>query len=191
MEQLTGQIGILLTVLVVLIFIAALYVAVVYNKLIQYRIDADNSWKQIGVQLKRRYDLIPNLVETVKAYLKHENETLVKVIEARNKAVIAKTPGEVSKAEGLMIPLLKELSMVIEKYPELKANENIKQLFEEITSTENKISFSRSHYNDVVANYNFFKEKFPSNVVAGWFKFPAREYFEIEQADKSVRQVKL
>ena len=162
MEQLTGQIGILLTVLVVLVFIAALYVAVVYNKLIQYRIDADNSWKQIGVQLKRRYDLIPNLVETVKAYLKHENETLVKVIEARNKAVIAKTPGEVSKAEGLMIPLLKELSMVIEKYPELKANENIKQLFEEITSTENKISFARQAYNDSVTQYNTSREIFPN-----------------------------
>jgi LemA protein len=190
MTALIAALTTLLTILVVLIVLVGIYVIITYNRLVQYRIDTENSWNQIDVQLKRRYDMIPNLVETVKSYLKHENETLIKVIEARNKAVVAKTPGEASAANGVLTNMLRELSVVIEQYPELKANQTVHMLYEELTSTENKIAFSRSHYNDVVANYTFLKQKFPTNMVASSFKFPDKEYFDIPEGDKEVPKIK-
>lgn len=178
-----------IVLLIVLAGLAA-YAAVIYNKLTAYRIQSENAWKQIDVQLKRRYDLIPNLVETAKGYMKHEQGTLVKVMEARNRAVAASSPAAAAKAEGEISGLLRQLFAVVENYPDLKANQNMLMIQEELTSTENKISFSRSHYNDVVANYTFLQQKFPSNIVASAFHFPVKEYFEISEADKSVPQVK-
>jgi LemA protein len=179
--------GILLLVLLVLLVV---YFIFVYNRLTMYNVEADNAWKQIDVQLKRRYDLIPNLVEIAKGYLKHEQDTLVKVMEARNKAVSSKSIGDTIKAEGELTGLLKQLSMVVERYPDLKANQNMLKLQDELTSTENKISYSRAHYNDVVANYTYLQRKFPSNYIASSFKFQSREYFNVPDTDKETPKVK-
>ncbi|MEW6040691.1 MAG: LemA family protein [Elusimicrobiota bacterium] len=185
------MVAVIITLFFICLLAVLFYVILTYNNLTRYRIEAENAWKQIDVQLKRRYDLIPNLVEVVKGYMKYEQETLTKVMEARNRAVSARTPGEAAKAEGEVSGLLRQLFAVIENYPDLKANENALRLQEELTSTENKISFSRSHYNDVVANYTFLTQKFPSNMVALAFNFPAKEYFEIAESDKEVPKVKL
>jgi LemA protein len=182
---------IVLMLIFMLVCAVGAYVVYIFNKLTGYQIEVDNSWKQIDVQLKRRYDLIPNLVETVKGYMKYEQETLTKVMEARNRAVSAKTPQEIAKGEGEISGLLKQLFAVVENYPELKANENVLRLQEELTSTENRISFSRSHYNDVVANYNFIARMFPSNLVALMFNFTSREYFNVPAEETSVTKVKL
>ncbi|MBN1621983.1 MAG: LemA family protein [Endomicrobiales bacterium] len=173
-----------------LVIAFVVFVILVYNKLTKYRIAAENSWKQIDVQLKRRYDLIPNLVETAKGYMKHEQDTLTKVMEARNRGIAAKTPAEAGKAEGEISGLLRQLFAVVENYPDLKANENMLRLQEELTSTENKISYSRAHYNDVVANYTYLKQQFPSNIVASFFNFPVKEYFEIRGAEREAPKVK-
>lgn len=173
----------------VVVFIILFFITT-FNKITALKVSADNAWKQIDVQLKRRYDLIPNLVETAKGYMKHEQDTLVKVMEARNKAVSSTSPKEIGKAEGEISGLLSRLFAVVENYPDLKANENMLRLQEELTSTENKISFSRSHYNNVVANYSFMKQAFPSNIVANMFNFPEKEYFEIAGAEREVPKVK-
>ncbi|MBN1385289.1 MAG: LemA family protein [Elusimicrobia bacterium] len=175
---------------VVIVVGLGVYAIVVYNKLTGYRIQVENAWKQIDVQLKRRYDLIPNLVETAKGYMKHEQHTLVKVMEARNRGVAAASPGAVAKAEGEISGLLRQLFAVVENYPDLKANQNMLMIQEELMSTENKISFSRAHYNDVVANYTFLQQRFPSNMIASMFNFPKKEYFEASEGDKAVPQVK-
>jgi len=181
-----------MTGLIPLIIIIAIiaYIVIIYNKLTRYKIETDNSWKQIDVQLKRRYDLIPNLVESVKGYMKHEQDTLTKVMEARNRGVAANSPKEAAKAEGEISGLLHRLFAVVENYPDLKANENVLRLQEELTSTENRISYSRSHYNDVVANFSYLKQRFPSNIVASLFHFPDKEYFEIAEAEKAAPKVK-
>ena len=176
-------------VLLVLVLIA------IYNKLISLRVEADNGWAQVDVQLKRRYDLIPNLVETVKGYASHEKETLDAVISARAKAVQthdASNTGakEMGQAEGELTQALGRLMAVAEAYPDLKANTNFMALQEELTSTENKIGFSRQHYNDTVGRFEEYRQKFPSNIIAGIFNFEKRDYFEIEnEAEKAAPSV--
>ncbi len=156
------------------------WVIAAYNGLVQQRQQTRNSWSQIDVQLKRRHDLIPNLVETAKGYLKHERETLEAVVRARQVAVDAKTVAEHGQAEGRLSSTLRSLFAVAESYPELKANENMVKLQEELASTENRIGFARQHYNDTVSTYNTRVESFPINILANAFSFRMAEYFEVE-----------
>ncbi len=156
----------------------------IYNSLVRLRNQTRNAWAQIDVQLKRRHDLIPNLIETVKGYMKHERETLESVTDARNLAqgAIGKGVGAQSKAEAELSGALGRLLVVVENYPDLKASQNFLALQEELTSTENKISFSRQFYNDSVLGYNNKTQTFPSNVVANLTGFKAGEFFEVEVA---------
>ncbi len=175
--------GIGLFVLFALIVIALVVIGWLigaYNGLVQLRNQLDNAWAQIDVQLKRRYDLIPNLVETVKGYAKHERETFERVTQARNMAVSAKGVGERAEAENMLTGALKSLFAVAEAYPELKANQNFLALQEELTSTENKISFARQFYNDSVMTYNTRIQSFPTMFIAGMFQFTRRDFFEVK-----------
>ena len=158
----------------------------IYNGLVGLRNQVKNAWAQIDVQLKRRYDLIPNLMETVKGYMKHERETLEAVTKARNLAqqLSSASAGERGKAEGELGMALGRLLAVVESYPDLKANQNFLALQEELTSTENKISFSRQYYNDSVLKYNNKTQMFPSNVIAGMFAFKGGEFFEVAVPDQ-------
>jgi LemA protein len=172
---------------IILGIVAVLILALVgiYNSLVQKRIRCREAWSQIDVQLKRRYDLIPNLIETVKGYAAHEKETLQRVVEARN-AAIAVPRGDVkgqAQAENFLTGALRQLFALSESYPNLKANENFMQLQEELTSTENRIAFARQHYNDTAAIYNTARERFPNSIVAGTFNFESRDYFEIEEPE--------
>jgi len=160
--------------------VLALWAIGIYNSLIKTRNEIDNSWAQIDVQLKRRSDLVPNLVETVKGYATHERETLEKVIQARNMAVGATNIEDRMGAENMLTGALKSLFAVSEAYPDLKANTNFLALQEELTSTENKVAFARQYYNDRVLAYNNQRETFPSNIVAGMFNFDRRPFFEVE-----------
>ena len=170
---------------VVLVFVFIFFS--MYNALVRLRNEMKNAWAQIDVQLKRRHDLIPNLVETVKGYASHEKETLENVIAARSSAVNASGVAEQTKAEGELSGALSRMMLIVEQYPDLKANQNFLSLQEELTSTENRIGFSRQHYNDSVMTYNTKRESFPSNVIAGMFSFKEGAFFEIE--DESERQV--
>ena len=167
---------ILLAIPLALIF----YFIGIYNTLVRLRNAVKNAWSQIDVQLKRRHDLIPNLVETAKGYMKHERETFEQVTKARSRAMDAGTVGEKSKAETELSGALGQFMLVVENYPELKANENFLSLQEELTSTENKIAFSRQGYNDSVYFFNNKIQMFPSNIIANTFNFTAEEFFEIE-----------
>jgi len=169
---------IILVVLILLFFV----VIGIYNALVRLRNQVDNAWSQIDVQLKRRHDLIPNLVETAKGYMKHERQTFEAITNARSQAMGAKNVAEASKAEGALGGALSNFLLVVENYPDLKANQNFLALQEELTSTENKISFSRQNYNDQVLFFNNKIQMFPSNIVAGMFSFGKRDFFEIEVA---------
>ena len=171
-----------LWIVVGIVGLTVLVLIAIYNGLVQKRIRCEEAWSQIDVQLKRRYDLIPNLVETVKGYAAHERETLEAVIKARNQAISAEGVQQQAEAENFLTGALKQLFALSESYPNLKANENFAQLQEELTSTENKIAFSRQHYNDSTAVYNTARQKFPNNTVAGMFGFKQRDFFEIEDA---------
>jgi LemA protein len=175
---------ILLLVLVGLALVVVLWIAGAYNGLVRLRNQLENAWAQIDVQLKRRHDLIPNLVETVKGYAAHERGTLEAVIQARNMAVSAKSVGERAEAENVLTGALKSLFAVAEAYPDLKANQNFLALQEELTSTENKISFSRQFYNDSVMTFNTHIEAFPTNVIANMFHFGRRDFFEVKAAEE-------
>lgn len=177
----TGPIVALLIVFGVLALVA-LAVIGLYNSLVGSRNQVDNAWAQIDVQLKRRHDLIPNLVETAKGYMKHERETFESITKARGAAMGAKTVSEAAKAEGQLADALNKFMLVVENYPELKANQNFLALQEELTSTENKIAFSRQNYNDQVLFYNNRIQMFPSNIVAGMFSFTKRDFFQVESA---------
>jgi LemA protein len=168
----------------VIVVILAIVLWVLYNGLVRLRNQVKNAWAQIDVQLKRRYDLIPNLMETVKGYMKHERETLEAVTKARNIAQQASSAGagERAKAEGELSSALSRLLAVVERYPDLKANQNFLALQEELTSTENKIGFSRQYYNDSVLRYNNQTQMVPSNIVASMFGFKAGEFFEVTLA---------
>jgi len=168
-----------------------LYIVSIYNKLIRYRVESENSWSQIDVQLKRRHDLIPNLVETVKGYMQFEKDTLTKVMDARAKATGSGDMQSRMKAEGEISGLLGRLMAIWENYPDLKANKNAMQLQEELTTTENRIGYTRGHYNDVIANYNALIEQFPSNHVSRMFgPFQKKVFFEIPEVEKEVPKVK-
>ena len=185
---------IFLGVFAVVAVVLVLYVIMVYNRLIRAGVEVDNGWAQVDVQLKRRYDLIPNLVETVKGYASHEKETLDAVISARAKAVQthdASNTGakEMGQAEGELTQALGRLMAVAEAYPDLKANTNFMALQEELTSTENKIGFSRQHYNDTVGRYEVGRTTFPANIVVGIFNFEKKDYFEIDEAEKAAPSV--
>jgi len=187
----------LIIAIVVLVLVLGLVVFVIggYNKLVTLRNRFKNAYAQIDVQLKRRYDLIPNLVEIAKGYIKHERETLENVTKARNIAYVASqaaaaNPGDASAMKGLvsaesgLAGTLSRLMMVSEQYPDLKANQNMMQLTEELTSTENKISFARQAYNDSVMVYNTDREVFPSNLIAGMFNFTAAELFVVDKPEQ-------
>ena len=181
------MIGLIIVIIIVLLLI---YVVSTYNKLVNLRNKVKDSWAQIEVLLKRRYDLIPNLVETVKGYAKHEKETLDAVINARNSAVGAKTTEEEMKAAGEVSNALGRLIAISESYPELKANENFMDLQNNLKETEDKISFSRQFYNDVVLTYKNKIEMFPSNLVAGIFGFKEEPFFEASEEERKNVQVK-
>ena len=158
------------------------FVITIYNALIRLRNQVDNSWSQIDVQLKRRHDLIPNLVETAKGYMKHERGTFEEITKARSQAMGAKSVAEASKAEGALGEALSKFMLVVENYPDLKANQNFLSLQEELSSTENRIAFARQSYNDQVLFFNNKIQMFPSNIVANMFNFSKRDFFEIEVA---------
>jgi LemA protein len=162
-----------------------------YNRLVRLRNQIQNAWHQIEVQLKRRHDLIPNLVEVVKDYMSYEQETLTRVIEARGTAVSAKGAAAQAKAENALTESLKSLFAVAENYPDLKANQNVASLQEELTGTENKISFARQYYNDSVMTYNNTIQSIPSNVIASVFDFRPSEYFTAGEEDKTVPKADL
>lgn len=172
--------SIVVIVLIVLAIILVVMAIGIYNGLVRQRNECKNSWSQIDVQLKRRHDLVPNLVETAKGYMKHERELLEGIAKARSNAVAATGPKEAAAAEGILGNLLTRFMAVVENYPELKANQNMLALQEELTSTENKIAFARQHYNDSVMRYNTRLEVVPSNIVAGMCGFEAMEFFEVE-----------
>ena len=179
--------GILIGVLIALVIIGILWFVAAYNGLVGLRNSVKNAWSQIDVQLKRRYDLIPNLVNTVKGYAAHEKGVFENVAKARSACMQASTAGnvqELGKAENFLSQTLKSLFAVVENYPELKANQNFLALQEELTSTENKISFARQFYNDNVMRINNKIQMFPSNIVAGMFNFKEEVFFEIEAPEE-------
>src|SRR6266700_3951571 len=178
-------------ILLIVIAIIALFLVFIYNGLVRLRNMVDEAWNQISVQLKRRHDLIPNLVNAVKGYMEFEQETLTKVVDARNAAVTAQAAGpaaagQSAQAENLLSGMLRQLFALVENYPQLKANENVMQLQEELTTTENQIGFSRQHYNSTVREYNTSIQTFPNTLLTGLFAFHARDYFQIEEADAAV-----
>jgi len=178
-------------VLVAVIIGLPLWGVALYNRLVGLRNQVKNAWRQIDVQLKRRHDLIPNLVEVVKDYMSYEQETLEKVIQARNQAVGANTPEEAIVAEGILGGAMGKLFALMENYPDLKANENVSRLMEELSTTENKIAFSRQFYNDSVMSLNNSVETFPSNIVAGTFGFKIAPYFEVPEVEMAAPGVDL
>jgi LemA protein len=179
-------------VLIVVVVVIALWVIGMYNRLIGLKNQKDNGWKQIDVQLKRRHDLIPNLVNTVRGVMEFERDTLTAVMEARNKAMTATGPVDASAKEGVLTQAIGRLFAVAENYPQLKSNENVKMLQEELSGTENKIGFARQFYNDIATKYNIARETFPSNLIAGSFGFTPAELFEIkDDADRAVPSVDL
>jgi len=189
MSVLFSAAGILILLLVLLV-VLVLFVIGIYNALIRLRNQVDNAWSQIDVQLKRRHDLIPNLVETAKGYMKHERGTFEAITEARSKAMGANTVSEASKAEGALGEALSKFMLVVENYPDLKANQNFLAVQEELTGTENKISFARQSYNDQVLFFNNKTQMFPSNIIANMFSFTKRDFFEIEvEAEREVPKV--
>ena len=178
--------------IVIIFFVVALWVIAQYNGLITLRNQTTNGWKQIDVQLKRRHDLIPNLVNTVRGYMEFEQDTLEKVIKARNAAISATGVANVAAKEGELTGMLSKLFALAENYPNLKASENVQQLQEELTSTENKISFARQFYNDIATKFNIAQQTFPGNIIAGMFQFQTSELFEIKDAaERDVPMVNL
>jgi LemA protein len=172
---------IVVIIIVVVVVLVGLYVVLTYNRLVRTRNQIDNAYSQIDVQLKRRYDLIPNLVETVKGYAAHEKSTFEAVTNARANAIQAQqgsSPAQQAQAENALSGALKSLFAVAEAYPDLKANQNFLNLQEELTSTEDRIAYARQFYNDSVLGYNNRIQSFPGNVLAGMFNFTHREYFE-------------
>jgi len=178
-------------IILAVVIIAVLWIIALYNGLVRIRNAVRNAWSQIDVQLKRRHDLIPNLVEVVKDYMSYEQETLTKVIQARGNAINAQGVADRAQAENVLTGALKSLFAVFENYPDLKANQNVMRLQEELTSTENKIAFARQYYNDSVMRLNNQIQLFPSNIVAGMFNFAAEQYYQVPEEDKEPVKVDL
>jgi LemA protein len=172
---------------IVIIVLIVGYFITTYNSLVRLKNQIKNAWSQIDVQLKRRHDLIPNLIETVKGYMTHERQTLENIANARSKAMSAESIPDKAKAEGLLGQALGKFYAVAENYPDLKANQNFLGLQEELTSTENRIAFARQSYNDQVLFFNNKIQMFPSNMVAGWLNYTIEHFFELE--DNAQREV--
>ncbi len=172
-----------LIVLAIIVLLVLWWVGM-YNSLIQARNQVKNAWSQIDVQLKRRHDLIPNLIETAKGYVKHERGTLEAITQARSAAMQAAGPAAAAKAEGALSDAMSKFFLVVENYPDLKANQNFLALQEELSSTENKIGFARQFYNDQVLSFNNKIQSVPTNIVAGMFNFQASEFFQVESAEE-------
>ncbi|MBN2297378.1 MAG: LemA family protein [Deltaproteobacteria bacterium] len=173
-----------------IVILAGIYLVIAYNSLVALRNQIENAWSQIEVQLKRRHDLIPNLVETAKGYMGHERQTFEAVTQARAKAAGAKTIPAISQAETMLSEALSRFMAIVENYPELKANQNFLAVHEELASTENRIAFARQAYNDSVLFLNNKVQMFPSNIVAGMFNFTQGEFFELEvPGDRAVPKV--
>ena len=181
-----------MTIWIILGIVVVLIIAVIgmYNSLVQSKIKVDNAWSQIDVQLQRRFDLIPNFVETVKGYMTHEKETFEKIASLRTSWANANSVSEKAELDNQLSTTLKTIMAVSENYPELKANQNFSELSEELRNTENKISFSRQFYNDTVTMYNTKLQVFPSNIIAGMFNFKARDLFKAE-SDEARRNLKV
>ena len=177
-------------IIIVIVVLIIAWVFATYNKLVDLRNRVKDQWAQIDVQLKRRFDLIPNLVETVKGYAKHESETLEAVIQARNTYVSATTPEAQMKADGDLEKAISKLFALTESYPDLKANTNFQHLQQELTETESKIASARQFYNDTVLLYNNKVEMVPSNIIASIFKFKKEAFFEVAEAERENVQVK-
>ncbi len=177
-------------IITALIVVIVLILVLSYNRFVILRTRIDNAWAQIDVQLKRRFDLIPNLVETVKGYAKHEKKVFTQVTEARSALMNAKTIQEKAKANNQLTATLKTLFAVAEAYPKLEASENFKMLQEELSGTESKIAYSRQFYNDSVLSYNTSVQLFPGNIIAGMFNFKEREFFKTDAAEKETVKVK-
>ena len=177
-------------IIIVIVVLIIAWAFATYNKLVDLRNRVKDQWAQIDVQLKRRFDLIPNLVETVKGYAKHESETLEAVIQARNTYVSATTPEAQMKADGELEKAISKLFALSESYPELKANTNFQHLQQELTETESKIASARQFYNDTVTMYNNKVEMVPSNIIASLFKFKKEAFFEANEAERENVQVK-
>lgn len=175
--------GFELIVVLVIVGFVVIFVIGIYNRLVTLRNRCDNSWAQVDVQLRRRYDLIPNLMETVKGYAKHEREVFQKVTEARAQAIDAGSVKEQGAAENMLTGALKSLFAVVENYPDLKANQNFLMLQEELAGTEGKIAYARQFYNDNIMQFNLKQQVFPSNIIASMFNFKEKEYFEIEEPE--------
>ena len=170
-------------IIIAIIAVLVIIVIALYNGLVTARIKVDNAWSQIDVQLQRRFDLIPNLIETVKGYMEHESDVLTKVTELRSSWANAKTVDEKAKLDNQLSESLKTIMAVAEGYPDLKANQNFSELQTELTNTENKISYSRQFYNDTVTRYNTKLELFPSNIIASMFNFKVEDLFEVDNQD--------
>ncbi len=176
--------NVLVWVLLGVVVLLVLFIVVMYNRLVRLRNQIEAAWSQIDVQLKRRYDLIPNLVETVKGYAAHERETFENVTRARQQAISAEGIENQAQAENILTQALRQLLAVAEAYPDLKANQNFLALQEELTGTEGRIAFARQFYNERVLVYDNALEQFPSNTIAGMFNFEPRVYFEAEEASR-------
>ena len=179
-----------------IIFLAAVIIVILwaigaYNGLVTLKNQVENAWRQIDVQLKRRHDLIPNLVNTVKGAMEFERETLERVMEARSKALSASSVRDKGLAENMLTDALGKLFALVENYPDLKSNQNVMALQEELTSTENRVSFARQFYNDLVAKFNTKQEVFPNMIIASILGFSKADYFQAEQAAKAVPEVDL
>ncbi len=176
---------------IILIIVAVIIIALIalYNSLVTLRLRVKNAWSQIDVQLQRRFDLIPNLIETVKGYMAHESDVLTKVTDLRSSWADAKTVNEKAALDNELSQSLKTIMAVAENYPELKASQNFSELQTELTNTENRISYSRQFYNDTVTRYNTKLEVFPSNIIASMFRFKPEELFEVDnvEAKKNVK----
>ena len=184
--------GLFLLLVVGLLAVVIGWVILTYNGLVSLRNQLKNAWAQIDVQLKRRYDLIPNLVETVKDYMQYEQDVLTQVTQARAGAIAAQGPAEQARAENQLTAALRQLFAVVENYPQLKANENVMRLQEELTSTENRIAFARQFYNDTVMRFNTRIQQFPVNLIAGMLGFTAAEFFETgDEAEREPVKVDL
>ncbi len=170
-------------IVVVILVVVVLWVVSMYNGLVKERMKVKNSWSQIDVQLQRRFDLIPNLVETVKGYMQHESDVLTKVTELRTSWANAKTVGEKAELDNQLSESLKTIMAVSENYPDLKANQSFSELQEELRNTENKISYSRQFYNDSVTRYNTKIQTVPTNIIAGMFNFKEEEFFKTESEE--------
>lgn len=171
--------------------VLVLWVVLMYNGLVRLKNRVQNAWQQIDVQLKRRHDLIPNLVNAVRGAMQFERDTLERVIAARNRAVGARSPREAGPAEGELTQAIGRLFALMENYPDLKSNRNVLQLQEELTSTENRVGFARQLYNDLVAQFNTRQEVFPASLLAARMGFRPADYFQIEAADRAVPAVDL